>query len=83
MHQKQIAAIFTIFRKMKMYVRPSILREYCSLSNFLCLFVATNPVWLESRTPIGNVKKKLKKNAVKELNKSPLFFFFNVAFYIS
>ena len=61
-------------------VGSSIPREY--VLNVFCLCVAANPIWLESCTPIGNVKKS-KKDAVKNLNKCPLFCFFNVAFYSS
>ena len=57
-------------------VGSSIPREYCSLLNFSCLFVATNPVSLESCTPIGNAKKSY-------VNRSPLFSSFNVTFYSS
>ena len=39
---------------------------------FLPFSCNTNPVWLESCTPIRQCKN------VKELNKSPLFFSFNV-----
>ena len=40
-------------------VGSSIPREHCLLLKFSCLFVAANPVWLESCTPIDNVKKKV------------------------
>ena len=42
-------------------VASSIPREYCLLSNYFCIFEAANPVWLESCTPTGNVRMKLRK----------------------
>ena len=54
-HQKQVTAIFIIFTKIKMLDRQS-------LGNivyfFTFAFSLQHPVWLESCTPIGNVKSK-------------------------
>ena len=55
-------------------VESSIPREYRLLLNFFYLFVAANPVWLESCTPTGNVKESYVKGCRWN---------FNVAFYSS
>ena len=47
---------------MKMLDRQS-LENIVYFRAIFCLFVATNPVWLESCTPTGDVKKK---DAVKK-----------------
>ena len=41
---------------MKMFDRQS-LKNIVYFWSFFSLFAATNPVWLESHTPMGNVKK--------------------------
>ena len=59
-------------------VGSSIPREYRLLFNFFRLFVAANPVWLESRTPIGNVKGCRQKAIEQELS----FFPFSMLLFI-